>query len=119
LIEHQLMRADAGSAADLTSRFDDDVHVCESRGDGKGFEGVRNRARRSSTRVANPLDPPWLSRIGEEIRLLHTVLAVAIGAGLGFGWHRFVGCRSGACPIWASPFASTAYGALLGLMLSR
>ena len=42
-----------------------------------------------------------------------------LGAAVGFGLHRFVGCRTGACPIWASPFASTAYGALLGFLLSR
>lgn len=51
--------------------------------------------------------------------LLRTVLFVALGAALGFGWHRLMGCRSGACPIWASPYVSTAYGALLGLLLSR
>jgi hypothetical protein len=51
--------------------------------------------------------------------LLRTVLLVMGGAGLGFGFHRFVGCRTGACPIWASPFASTLYGALLGFLVSR
>ena len=51
--------------------------------------------------------------------LFRTVLSVVLGAGLGFAFHRLVGCRSGACPIWASPYVSTAYGALLGLLLSR
>lgn len=51
--------------------------------------------------------------------LFRTVLSVVLGAGLGFAFHRFVGCRSGACPIWASPYVSTAYGALLGFLLSR
>jgi hypothetical protein len=51
--------------------------------------------------------------------LVRTILSVVIGAGLGFGFHRFVGCRSGACPIWASPYASTIYGALLGFLLGR
>jgi hypothetical protein len=50
--------------------------------------------------------------------LLRTVLSVVLGAGLGFGFHRLVGCRRGACPIWASPHMSTAYGALLGFLLS-
>ena len=51
--------------------------------------------------------------------LVRTILSVVFGAGLGFGFHRFVGCRTGACPIWASPYASTVYGALLGFFLSR
>jgi len=51
--------------------------------------------------------------------LVRIILSVAGGAGLGFGLHRLVGCRTGACPIWASPYASTIYGALLGLLLSR
>ena len=51
--------------------------------------------------------------------MVHTVLAVLVGGGLGFGWHRFVGCRSGACAIWANPYVSTLYGALLGFLLAR
>jgi hypothetical protein len=51
--------------------------------------------------------------------LLRAVLFVALGGGLGFGVHRFIGCRTGACPIWASPYASTVYGALLGFLLSH
>jgi hypothetical protein len=46
--------------------------------------------------------------------LLHTVLYVAGGAAVGFGYHRIVGCRSGACPITANPYISTLYGALVG-----
>lgn len=51
--------------------------------------------------------------------LVRAVIFAVLGAGLGFGLHRFVGCRTGACPIWASPYASTIYGALLGFLLSR
>ena len=51
--------------------------------------------------------------------LLRTVLLVALGGGLGFGVHRFIGCRTGACPIWANPYVSTVYGALLGFLLSH
>jgi hypothetical protein len=51
--------------------------------------------------------------------VIRTIVFAVLGAGLGFGWHRLVGCRSGACPIWASPYVSTIYGALLGFLLSR
>ncbi len=50
--------------------------------------------------------------------LVRLVLFALLGALVGFGYHRFIGCRSGACPIWANPFASTAYGALLGYLLA-
>jgi hypothetical protein len=50
-----------------------------------------------------------------ELRLLLSVLG---GAVLGFGYHRLVGCRSGTCPITANPYVSTAYGALLGYLLT-
>jgi hypothetical protein len=48
---------------------------------------------------------------------LEVLLFVLIGAVLGFAFHRFIGCRSGACAIWANPFAATIYGALLGLLI--
>ena len=50
---------------------------------------------------------------------LSAILSLLLGGGLGFGWHRFIGCRSGACPIWANPYASTLYGALLAFLISR
>ncbi len=51
--------------------------------------------------------------------MIRTIVFAVLGAGLGFGLHRLVGCRNGACPIWASPYVSTMYGALLGFLLSR
>ncbi len=46
-------------------------------------------------------------------------LSVVVGALAGYGWHRFVGCRTGTCPITANPYTSTLYGAVMGLLLSR
>ncbi len=48
--------------------------------------------------------------------LLHTLAYVAVGGALGCGYHKLVGCSSGACPITANPYISTLYGALIGLM---
>ena len=45
-------------------------------------------------------------------------LFVLVGAALGFAYQRFIGCRSGVCPITANPVASTLYGALLGYLLA-
>lgn len=49
--------------------------------------------------------------------VLVVLLSTLVGASLGYGYHRVVGCRSGACPITANPYASTIYGALMGAML--
>lgn len=45
-------------------------------------------------------------------------LGIVIGAAAGYAYHRLVGCRTGACPITAKWWASTAYGALLGAMVA-
>ena len=46
------------------------------------------------------------------------VLAALVGAGLGYAYHRLVGCSTGACPITANPWISTGYGAALGLLFA-
>jgi len=40
-----------------------------------------------------------------------------VGAIGGFAYYHFVGCASGTCPISSNPYISTAYGALMGLLL--
>lgn len=45
---------------------------------------------------------------------LRLALFIVVGAVLGFGYHRLVGCRTGACVITANPYISTLYGALMG-----
>jgi hypothetical protein len=47
-----------------------------------------------------------------------TLLYAGVGAVLGYAYHRLVGCRSGACPITANPYISTAYGATVGMLLA-
>ena len=48
------------------------------------------------------------------------VSPVLFGAAAGYGFYRFVGCKSGSCPITSNPWLSTIYGAVLGaLIMSR
>jgi hypothetical protein len=42
---------------------------------------------------------------------------IGIGAVGGFLYYRFVGCKSGLCPITRNPWISTLYGALIGALL--
>jgi len=50
--------------------------------------------------------------------MLKLILGAAIGAVLGFGLYRLVGCASGACPITSNPYISTLYGALMGAFIA-
>lgn len=49
--------------------------------------------------------------------ILRALLGAAIGAALGYGYYRLVGCPTGACPITRSPLNSSLYGAALGFLL--
>ena len=45
------------------------------------------------------------------------VLPVVAGASLGFAYYYFIGCNSGTCAITSSPYISTIYGGVIGLLL--
>jgi len=49
--------------------------------------------------------------------ILRIMLGTILGGVLGFGYYRLVGCSSGTCPITASPWTSTLFGAVLGSLL--
>jgi hypothetical protein len=42
-------------------------------------------------------------------------LGLVVGGILGYGWHRLVGCSTGACPLTATPLRGISYGAFMGL----
>jgi|WetSurMetagenome_2_1015567.scaffolds.fasta_scaffold303334_2 hypothetical protein len=41
-------------------------------------------------------------------------LPVLIGGAGGYLYYRFIGCKTGACPLTGNPWISTLYGALIG-----
>lgn len=49
---------------------------------------------------------------------LFTIALTVAGGGLGFAYYYFVGCALGGCMITSSPVLSTAFGALIGWMVS-
>jgi xanthine/uracil permease len=51
---------------------------------------------------------PWLWR----------AIPVVIGGAGGYLFYRFVGCKTGACPITSNPWLSTIYGAVLGFLFA-
>ena len=46
------------------------------------------------------------------------VIGLVVGAGVGYAMHRYVGCRTGACPLTANPWVSMAVYGFLGAMLA-
>jgi len=50
--------------------------------------------------------------------ILRTVIGALVGAGLGFGWYKLVGCSTGACPLTSNPFISTLYGMAVGALIA-
>jgi hypothetical protein len=51
----------------------------------------------------------WLGRVGP----------ILLGAASGFGYYKFVGCRTGTCPITSNPWISTLYGAMMGSLFTH
>ena len=50
--------------------------------------------------------------------MLRMILGVVIGALVGFGYYKLIGCAGGTCPITSNPWASAIYGAVLGFMVA-
>lgn len=48
--------------------------------------------------------------------VIRIALGVVIGGILGYGYHRLVGCSTGACPLTATPLRAITYGAVMGLI---
>jgi len=55
------------------------------------------------------------------LRRIPTPLRLALSAGLGvlagLAWYRFVGCRSGGCPLTSNPWLMALFGGAMGLSL--
>ena len=49
--------------------------------------------------------------------ILRILVGAVVGAALGFGWYKLVGCSSGTCPLTSNPFIST-IGYLLPYIVS-
>lgn len=52
-------------------------------------------------------------------RYLKYLLFTVLGAGLGFAYYYFIGCRTGTCPIQASPFKMPLFGAVIGFLVGN
>jgi hypothetical protein len=46
------------------------------------------------------------------------IIGIGLGAISGYLYYHYVGCASGACSITSKPLNSTAYGAIMGGLIS-
>ena len=50
--------------------------------------------------------------------LYKSILGVAAGALVGFLVYRFIGCKTGTCPITSNPWISAIFGGIMGILLA-
>jgi hypothetical protein len=46
--------------------------------------------------------------------IIKVILGAAAGGAVGFLYYKFIGCRTGACPIAGNPWISTFWWAMIG-----
>ena len=50
--------------------------------------------------------------------LKRVVLGILLGGSIGFVYQKLVGCRTGTCPLTATPLRAITYGAVMGLLFT-
>ena len=50
--------------------------------------------------------------------ILRILIGALLGAALGFGGYKLVGCSTGACPLTSHPVISTLYGMFVGVLIA-
>jgi len=57
--------------------------------------------------------------IGLSTTLLRRLaMGIVLGGSLGFVYQRVVGCRTGTCPLTATPLRAITYGVVVGLLFA-
>jgi hypothetical protein len=51
------------------------------------------------------------------ISVVRIIIGAVIGAGIGFAMYKFIGCRTGACPLMGNPFITTFMGGIAGALM--
>ncbi len=49
---------------------------------------------------------------------MRVAIGAAVGAALGWGIYRFIGCRTGTCPLTSNPWTAMIMWALLGALMA-
>lgn len=49
---------------------------------------------------------------------IRAVIGAGVGAAAGWAMYRFVGCRTGACPLTANPWVAMVWWGVMGALLA-
>lgn len=49
--------------------------------------------------------------------LAKKIIPIVLGASAGYAYYYYIGCVGGSCPITGNPWTSTAYGAVIGVLM--
>lgn len=52
------------------------------------------------------------------IHVIRIVIGALVGALVSLAYYKFVGCRTGTCPITSDPYASALFGVVVGGILA-
>ena len=50
--------------------------------------------------------------------IVRAVLGGLVGAAIGYGIYKFIGCRTGTCPLSANPYIAMFIWGMVGVLLS-
>jgi hypothetical protein len=50
--------------------------------------------------------------------VVRIIIGIVIGGIAGYLYYRFIGCRSGSCPITSNPLSSIIFGAIFGGLIA-
>jgi len=50
--------------------------------------------------------------------IVRILIGAVVGGGIGFAYHKFVGCSTGACPLTKNPVISSLYGMVVGALFA-
>ncbi|HPT72022.1 MAG TPA: DUF6132 family protein [Candidatus Cloacimonadota bacterium] len=51
------------------------------------------------------------------MKIIYYIASGILGAGLGYLIYKYIGCRSGSCPITSNPYYSMIWGVLFGITM--
>lgn len=54
----------------------------------------------------------------DVLAVLRPVAGALVGGAIGFAYYKFVGCRSGVCPLTSNPYIAVTYGMSMGAVLA-
>lgn len=54
----------------------------------------------------------------KKMVIIKLIAGIILGGLTGFAYYKFIGCRTGACPITSNPWISTVYGMIMGTLIA-